>query len=303
MAVADEVVPGGEAGEHGLDAEDGLDAVANVSLSATANQGPVAGLSPDGSGTFDFTLTGPMWCEFAQASNAYGRGVRVLGALCAFVGFVILFMGIHEDLDMGDLLVFAFIGGVGLLAFTRSYSSWLVMRITLWSAPAWFPVPELNTRRAQETVSAWRDGNFDGRWNTPCRLLVDGDGVDWLWHRASMNGGEGEDREVRVAWSDLACVRLTEHDVVLSPSAAGKSGVDIIPAVPDVKFADLTNCVMVDRSVLPDVDGFVAWCRACIADAAVARPKSDPRYWLRRFWSWLYADHAYLDASPAWSAA
>ncbi|WEV46268.1 hypothetical protein OZX62_07425 [Bifidobacterium sp. ESL0690] len=261
--------------------------------SAAGSGGQSSGSSPSGAWSFDFTLTGPMWCRFAQASNAYGRGIRLIGVLLVLGGFAALWVGFSEYTPFEALLLAA-IGLIGLLACTRSYSCWLLMHTVLWSACDWFDVPALNTRRAQETVSAWRSGNFDEHWLTSCRLLADGDGVVLL------RRVRGRKRKVRASWSDLACVRLTEEAVVLSPSAGGLSGVDIIPAIADVKFADLSGCVLVDRSVVPDVDGFVSWCRGRIA-AASPRLRG-PRRWWRRLWSWLYADGRYLDGPPAWAA-
>lgn len=252
--------------------------------------------SPSGAWSFDFTLTGPMWCRFAQASNAYGRGIRLISVPLIFVGFGLLSLELFRPIRYTpfEALLLAAIGAVGLLACTRSYSCWLLMHTVLWSACDWFDVPALNTWQAKETVSAWREHRFDARWLTPCRLWVDGDGVVLL------RRVRGEEHEVRVSWSQLACVRLTEEAVVLSPSASGLSGVDIIPAIADVKFADLSGCVLVDRRVVPDVDGFVVWCRERIA-AASPRLRG-PRRWWRGLCSWLYADGKYLDGPPAWAA-
>ncbi|MDF7641243.1 hypothetical protein PT279_06530 [Bifidobacterium sp. ESL0784] len=249
--------------------------------------------SRSGAWSFDFTLTGPMWCRFAQASNAYGRGIRLIGVLLVIGGFAALWVGFSVCTPFEMLLLTA-IGAIGLLACTRSYSCWLLMHTVLWSACEWFDVPALNTWQAKETVSAWREHRFDARWLTPCRLVADQDGVVLL---RRVRGGV---REMRVSWSDLACVRLTEEAVVLSPSAGGLSGVDIIPAIADAKFADLSGCVLVDRRVVPDVDGFVSWCRERIA-AASPRLRG-PRRWWRGLWSWLYADGKYLDGPPAWAA-
>lgn len=260
--------------------------------------------SLDDGASFDFTLTAPMWGEFVEAANAYGRGMRRIGLpFLVFFGFFSLLiigkmgLSIFGDRDMlVTLVVFLFFTAFSLLLFWGKFDSLLVLKVMLRSAEGWFNVLSVSTKEQIRVREQWDGADFDSHWETPCRLLVDGDGVELMVHV------HGKDSHVRVGWSDLDCVRLTPRAVVLSPSAGGKAGVDIIPAVADVRFADVDGSVMVDRSVLPDVDGFVDWCRGHIADAAEPQPSSGLRRRLHSFWVWLYGDKEFLDSPPAWSA-
>ncbi|WEV46275.1 hypothetical protein OZX62_07460 [Bifidobacterium sp. ESL0690] len=290
-----------------------MDGAENVELPADGSAGAqssdgLGGQSLDssqsGAWSFDFTLTGPMWGEFVEAANAYGRGLRRIflpfvvffGALCLMIVGVMRsrFFGDNESVKLFAGL-FAFMVLTLLFCWGR-LDSLVVLRAMFRSVSDWFAVPSTSTAELTRVFATWRYKSFDARWLTPCRLWVDDAGVVLL-HRVN-----GEEFATRAAWSDLACVRLTEHAVVLSPSAGGKASMDIIPAVAEVRFADVDGCVLVDRSVMPDVDGFVAWCRSRIASAAVPLPSRGLRAWVRRFWSWLYGDREFLDCPPAWAA-
>ncbi|WEV53398.1 hypothetical protein [Bifidobacterium sp. ESL0704] len=260
--------------------------------SAVGAGGRSSGSIPSGAWSFDFTLTGPMWWEFAMASNAYGRGLRhiyVQGSVFVVVLLLVVFLSngtLYFPNDEWWVLVLVGLLVVCLLLCGGPFPRRVVMNQSARLVSQWFPVPSGTGPEMRSAVGQWKNGVFDRRWLTLCRLWVDGGGVVLL-RRVN-----GEEYMVRASWSQLDCVRLTEHAVVLSPSAGGKASIDIIPAVADVKLADLDCCVLVDRSVVPDVEGFVAWCRDRIA---VAAPRSRGlRAWVRRFRSWLYGDREFL---------
>ncbi|WEV72822.1 hypothetical protein [Bifidobacterium sp. ESL0790] len=279
----------------------------------------------DGQRSFDFTLNGPMWWEFAIASNAYGRGVRkifVPGAIfCTVISLILLDIPITTRDDLWTLIFCLVLTGVCWSLCGGVLPRRLMMNQAAGWVSVWFPIRSTSGAEMRSAVYEWKDGNFDDRWSTPSRLVVDSDGLMWMWTV------EGDDRSTSVRWSDLDCVRLTEHAVVFSPSAGGKASMDIIPAVPDVQFMDLAGCVMVDRSVVPDLDGFVAWCRERVkaaARGAARQPEREAGYEARhssgrsrvrrpgsrvrglgrlsalwgRFRRWLYGDDEFLDGPP-----
>ncbi|WEV46270.1 hypothetical protein OZX62_07435 [Bifidobacterium sp. ESL0690] len=274
--------------------------------SAAGSGGRFSNSSPSAAWSFDFTLTGPMWWEFAMASNAYGRGLRkifVPGAIFLTVLDMILFdlpITTHDDVwELAFTLVltcvfYLFCGGLLPRRLVMNQSAALVS--------VWFPVSSRSGPEMRSALAQWKDGDFDGRWLTPSRLQMDSDGLTWMWAVA------GDVRSTSVRWADLDCVRLTDHAVVFSPSAGGKASMDIIPEVPDVKFMDLNGCVMLDRLAVPDVDGFVRWCRKRVAEAdrgarhasrgSSSRGPGVLAVWWGRFRRWLYGDDEFLDGPP-----
>ncbi|MDF7641240.1 hypothetical protein PT279_06515 [Bifidobacterium sp. ESL0784] len=279
---------------------------------AVGSGGRASSSSASAARSFDFMLTGPMWGEFTEASNAYGRGVRrILLPFIVFFGVVLLAgflrngtLYIPGDEGKAVLCLIGIMAVCLFLCWGRLDCS-LVLHVMFRSVSDWFAVPSTSTAELTRVFAEWRADDFDSRWNTPCRLTVDADGVvleRWVRGAHAREGSAGRRRVVRASWSQLDCVRLTEHAVVLSPSAGGKASIDIIPAVADVRFADLDGCVLVDRSVVSDVEGFVAWCRERIAAMAVPLPSRGLCAWVRRFWSWLYGDREFLDGPPACAA-
>ncbi|WEV73597.1 hypothetical protein OZX74_06685 [Bifidobacterium sp. ESL0798] len=270
---------------------------------AVGSGGRASSSSASAAWSFDFTLTGPMWWEFAMASNAYGRGLRhiyVPGSVFVVVLLLVVFLSNGTLYFPNDEWWVYFLVGLTVLALLccgGPLARWGVANKLAAFASEWFAVPSTSTADIWRILGQRSDGSFDSRWNTPCRLTVDADGVvleRWVRGAHAREGSAGRRRVVRASWSQLDCVRLTEHAVVLSPSAGGKASIDIIPAVADVKLADLDCCVLVDRSVVPDVEGFVAWCRDRIAGAS-PRPEAGWRLWLYRFRRWLYGDDEFLD--------
>ncbi|WEV66956.1 hypothetical protein OZX72_06805 [Bifidobacterium sp. ESL0769] len=286
----------------------------NVGLPADSFEGVQSAVgsgrkSPDSSRSaawsFDFTLTGPMWWEFAMASNAYGRGVRRIFLPFAVLFTVLLLIMIPKwssNDDKGVLASMLILTVLMWLCCGGPLARWGVANKLAACVSDWFAVPSASTADIWRILGQRRNSSFDARWVTPCRLWVDDAGVVLL-HRVN-----GEEFATRAAWSQLDCVRLTEHAVVLSPSAGGKASMDIIPAVPDVKFMDLNGCVMVDRLAVPDVDGFVRWCRKRVAEAdrgarhsshgSSSRGPGVLAVWWGRFRRWLYGDDEFLDGPP-----
>ncbi|WEV72821.1 hypothetical protein [Bifidobacterium sp. ESL0790] len=264
----------------------------------------VSNSSLDDGVTFDFTLNGPMWWEFAMASNAYGRGVRKIfvpfAIFCTVISLILLDIPITSSDDLWVVVVMLILTVLSWMCCGGWLARWGVANKLAPFVSEWFPV------RSTSTIDIWRilgqrsDGFFSSGWSTPCRLTVDVNGVvleRWVRGAHAREGSAGRRRVVRARWSDLDCVRVTDHAVVLSPSAGGKASMDIIPAVPEFGFADLDGCVLVDRSVLPDAEGFARWCRERIAGAS-PWPESGWRLRLYRFRRWLYGDDEFLDGPP-----
>jgi hypothetical protein len=265
---------------------------------------------------FDFTLSGPMWWEFVMASNAYGRGLRsIFLPFAPFFGiFVVLSLQLMVESSFTDSEAaegFVIFSGLTLLCLSLCggpLACWGVANKVVRFVSGWFPVRGLSTVDIWRVLIQRRRGDFDSRWSTPCRLTVDGDGLILERWVEPCGGGEAVYRVVGVSWRRLDCVRLTEHAVVFSPSAGDESSMDVSPAVAHVEAADLDGCVLVDRSVVPDLDGFVSWCRARVG-SSWAGPRHAPggprgmgvmARLRRRYRRWVNGDDEFLDGPPRW---
>jgi hypothetical protein len=258
-------------------------------------------LGPGGRRSFGFTLTGQMWKEFCLAANAYARFVRNL-CMTAFLffGVILVFFLSDSNTRREHDTPWAVCLCVGLMAFgvvglcSRRLDYMSLFGELFWGVVCWFSLPSLSLRESRWVGRDFFAGRFD-RWNwfTPSMLTVSDRGVVLAWRLR----GQRRVNRVRVRWSDLTCVRVTEHAVVLSPSAGGLSHLDFCAVSGGVSNGSIAGCVLVDRGVLPDVDGFVAYCRGRIAEENPA-PKGGLRLLWWRWRRWMWADDRYLDGPP-----
>lgn len=269
-----------------------------------------------GEKVFDFTLTGPMWWEFVMASNAYGRGLRSIFLPWAlfFVPIIWVFWDSMVGSSFNDSeSAEDFVICVGLMVLCLSLcggplACWGVANNVVRFVSGWFPVRGLSTVDIWRVLIQRRRGVFDARWSTPCRLTVDEDGLILERWVEPCDGGEAVYRVSGVSWRRLTCVRLTEHAVVFSPSAGDESSMDVLPALPELEAAGLDGCVLVDRSVVPDLDGFVSWCRARAGSswAGARHAPGGPRGMgvmarlRRRYRRWVNGDDEFLEGPPRW---
>lgn len=249
---------------------------------------------------FDFTLDPSMWEDLLYGSTAYGRARALY-----FQGFTIFFGGLtllvifllcRNKFDGDGVEVLLISLGITLLSALCGFPLWpsccwvLVLAWNSW--PQWFDFPGWSGPEGREAVRQFNVKEYGPRWLSRARLLVDESGVELL---VSVRG---EVNAVRSAWADLDCVRVTPRSVVLSPSARYGWSMDLLAYVPFAGVAGVTpGAVVVDRRVLSDVDGFVAFARARMALAKrgvlqerYAGSGGGRRRWWDRFMAWLWED-------------
>ncbi|KFF31697.1 hypothetical protein [Bifidobacterium bombi] len=245
--------------------------VGRASSEAGLSAGPADAGSAEGGpvrAVFDFTLDPSMWEDLLYGSTAYGRAKRLqFQGFTAFLGGLILLslFSFYRDGFDGEgvkyfWLFLVLILSVALFGFPLWPSCWWELGIAWNSWPQWFDFPGWSGPEGREAVRQFNVKEYGPRWLSRARLLVDESGVELL---VSVRG---EVNAVRSAWADLDCVRVTPRSVVLSPSARYGWSMDLLAYVPFAGVAGVApGAVVVDRRVLSDVDGFVAFARARMA--------------------------------------
>lgn len=211
---------------------------------------------------YDFDLTVPMWEEFVEASNDYGlpNKRRAVGAALFFVSLTVA--GVVVAASDGR----TFDGLTGVLA---------VDAVVVALALSVLFVRRVNLNGLLYGCLRLMPTFFSGGWPDVVRqiklrsvvtrsCLVVGDSAVSLRRWV-----DGREFVTEVGWGSLSSVTVTPLTVTLSPLASGQAPVSWgwVSGVTRAEYGGIDGCVMVARDVLPDVDGFVADCRARIERA------------------------------------
>ena len=211
---------------------------------------------------YDFDLTVPMWEEFVEASNDYGlpNKRRAVGVALFFVSLTVAGVVVSAsdgrtfDGLTGVLAVDAFVVAFALtLLFSREWNRNLLKGGCLPVMASFF------SGGWPDVVRRIKEGSVVTR-----SCLVVGDSVVSMCRWV-----DGREFVTEVGWGSLSSVTVTPLTVTLSPLASGQAPVSWgwVSGVTRAEYGGVDGCVMVARSVLPDVDGFVADCRARIERA------------------------------------
>ncbi len=211
---------------------------------------------------YDFDLTVPMWEEFVEASNDYGLPNKRRAAGGTLFSVLVTIWAVATALSEGRPLD-------GLPPILAWDAFMVAFTLTLLFSREW------NRNVLKGGCLPVMASFFSGGWPDVVRRIKEGSVVT----RSCLVVGDsavsmcrwvdGREFVTEVGWGSLSSVTVTPLTVTLSPLASGQAPVSWgwVSGVTRAEYGGVDGCVMVARSVLPDVDGFVADCRARIERA------------------------------------